>query len=334
MNEASNSPRTPPKPKIYSYPLPHVLAGAAFLPGMAVVFMLPLGNLLQSGLKLHSWAHVLNLLFTLPFALIGVALMVPSLLVLHDLLGRPVFGPLCIRLDQTGLWKGRISRPRLLLRWEDLAGVERRNAGKFMDSWYFIANGKRHRILADRVAQQGGAAFEHTVRQFCGRDLGLVMPPSGPAPEVPYRPAGTMARAEFSRDQRQLGCALVFVGLFTIPWIVTAVISRSILVGGVVALLAGLEIYLWRLRRNWLRVGPPLVVVDDKGLWQGNRDDLKQVLHWNELVVWRQSGTSDERAWSFETPHGKVDITESDVSTPSPDDFVRAVRIASGRELA
>lgn len=330
MNKQAGNLQTPPEQRLYTYPLVQVVAGAVLLTGMAVAFMWPLGHLLWCGLDGLLGVNLLSLLFRLPFAAVSILLLVPAGLCLYELAGWPFFGPICVKLDRTGLWKGRIRRPRLLFRWSDLTSVRRHNAGKFGDSWYFTAHGRRHRIRADRVARQGGAAFEHMVSHFSGRPECLSMQSAGRATEVPYRARGHLVRAEFSRDQRQLGCAILFVAAFMIPWMVTAVASQSLVVAAVVALLAGLEVWLWRLRSKWQRFGAPVVVVDEQGLWKGSRDHLRMVLAWDSLVVWRESGASDERVWTFETSQGKVDITQDEVNTVPPEDFRRAVTIASG----
>lgn len=326
MKVNAASVRPAPDAKVYHETTASLLVGTVILGGFACGFLHPLVE------QLARAPHAGPRLGALALAVPGLATALAAMFCLRDLLGRPLWGPLVTMIDSRGVWTGRRDCPRLRFSWDGLVSAARRNAHKAFDRWEFVADTGKHRVWASAAGREGGAAFEHAVNMAAGRVLFSHESQSDPDGRVPYQAASPLTRVCFSSDPRVLRVAFVVVGLMTAGATWVTIAHRSWPAAVVTAVICLVFLVLIRQRAKWKRQGLPTVAVDPDGLWKGPRDDLKLLLRWEDLVLWRKDSSSDSTSWVFETRQTRVEIDEAEVHLPSPADFVRAVELASRRK--
>lgn len=332
MQDYTNEQRPATDAVKYRHSTAQTAFGVLFLAGMGVVFCYPLASYLHAHAGAMTPLRVLTLAMPGLFGVIGLFLVTFALLLAKELFGRPFLGATCVWVDKVGLWKGREARPRLLFRWDEMEGVERRRwASNTPGRWVFSAAGRQHTVWGHWFDKTGGSAFEHTVSQVAGRPVG-VFAEKGSAP-VPYRPQQAVPRIAFVPAHANLTCGLLFVAAFTAIWMAAAVINRSALVAAVGLVPGALLAYVAREHWLWRRRGPSIVVVDSEGLWEGRRDDLALKVRWADLALWRFEG-GENAAWTFETTGAKFALSEGSINSREKDDFERALERASGKRRA
>lgn len=326
MKEFAASARPAPDAKVYCETTASLLVGAVILGGFACGFLHPLAE--QLARAPQAWPGIGALALAAP----GLAMALAAAHCLRDLLGRPLWGPLVTMIDSRGVWAGRRDCPRLRFSWDGLVSAVRRNPHRAFDRWEFVADTGKHRVWASAVGREGGAAFEHAVNVAAGTVLFSHDIQGDQDGRAPYHAASPLTRVCFTGDPRVLRVGFVVVGLMAAGATWVTIAHRSWHAAVVTAVICLVFLVLIRQRAKWKRQGLPIVAVDQDGLWKGLRDDLKLLLRWEDLVLWRKDSSGDSTSWVFETRQTKVQIDDSEVQLPSSSDFVRAVELASRRK--